>query len=202
MNKKTTLPLIAVLVFITAMAGIAFILIYNNLVKAEKAVEETKAQIGVVCQRRLDLIPNLVEAVKGYATHERETLEAVAQARSRAQETLQEVVAEKSLTKKQMAKLDASQRQLTNALKSLFALVENYPDIKASTNFLVLQDQLEGAENRIALERQRYNSSLRLYSTKIATFPGNIVAGICGFQVRNDYFEGSNEAEKTIAVKF
>ena len=202
MNKKTTLPLIAVLVFVTAMAGIAFILMYNDLMKAEKAVEEAKAQIGVVCQRRLDLISNLVETVKGYAKHERETLEAVSEARSKAQQTLQEVVAEKSLSKKQMAKLDDSQGQLTIALKSLFALVENYPDLKASTNFLVLQDQLEGAENRIALERQRYNSLVRFYSTKIATFPGNIVAGICGFQERNDYFEGSSEAGEAVTVKF
>jgi len=195
MNKKIVITLIVV----SAMLSITFVFLYNRLVRAEMAVKEAKAQIAVACQRKLDLIPNLVETVKGYAKHERETLAAVTEARNKAQKILQDVVTEDSLSKNQLAKLDASQGQLSGALKSLFALAENYPNLKASSNFLVLQDQLEGAENRISLARQRYNYSVRLYSTKVATFPGNIVARIFGFQIIDDYFQASKEA---VAVNF
>lgn len=197
MNKKIALTLIVVFVIV----GITFIFMYNSLVKAEMAVKEAKAQIAVAFQRKLDLIPNLVETVKGYASHERETLTAVTEARNKAQGILHDITAEKSLSKNQIAKLDASQGQLTNALKSLFALAENYPNLKASSNFLVLQDQLEGAENRISLARQRYNYAVKLYSIKVSIFPGNLVARICGFQVMDDYFKSSSSRE-TVAVNF
>ncbi|MHC4457217.1 MAG: LemA family protein [Planctomycetota bacterium] len=200
--KKQTILTLAIILFIIVVAGISFALIYNGLVRAEKVVEEAKAQIEVVYQRKIDLIPNLVETVKGYAEHERQTFAAVAEARSKAQRVLEEIGTEKSLSKEKMAKLSVSQSELTSALKTLFALVENYPNLKASTNFSILQDQLEGTENRISVARQRYNSTLRLYNTKVATFPRNIVAAIFGFQENPDYFEVAEELKKTLEVKF
>ena len=164
-------------------------------------MEEAKAQIETVIQRRLDLIPNLVETVKGYAQHEREVLLKVTQARAKAQTLLEKISSKKSLTKEDLAALSASQSELTRTLKSLFALVENYPDLKASINFLALQDQLEGTENRIAVARQRYNYAVRIYNTKIKTFPGNIIAPMFGFEEK-DYFEAKNEAEEPVKVRF
>lgn len=200
--KKQVMLSLATISLIIVVVGISFVLIYNGLVKAEKGVEEAKAQIEVVYQRRIDLIPNLVETVKGYVEHERQTLIAVTEARSKAQGVLEEIGTEKSLSRKQMAKLSASQSELTSVLKTLFALVENYPNLKASTNFLTLQDQLEGTENRISVARQRYNFAVRFYNTKVATFPRNIVASMFDFQENPDYFEAAEEAKKTVEVKF
>lgn len=205
MKKQVMLSLATILLIIVVVGivvGISFVLIYNGLVKAEKGVEEAKAQIEVVYQRRIDLIPNLVETVKGYAEHEKQTFVAVTEARSKAQGVLEEIGTEKSLSRKQMAKLSASQSELTSVLKTLFALVENYPNLKASTNFLTLQDQLEGTENRISVARQRYNFAVRFYNTKVATFPRNIVASMFDFQENPDYFEAVEEAKKTLEVKF
>ena len=201
MKTQVTLFLIIGLIIILGVFGIGLILTYNSLVESEKAVEEAKAQIETVIQRRLDLIPNLVETVKGYAQHEREILLKVTQARAKAQTLLEKISSKKSLTKEDLAALSASQSELTKTLKSLFALVENYPDLKASINFLALQDQLEGTENRIAVARQRYNYAVRIYNTKIKTFPGNIIAPMFGFWEK-DYFEAKNEAEEPVKVRF
>jgi len=201
MKAQVGLFLIIGLIIILGVFGIGLILTYNSLVKSEKAVEEAKAQIETVIQRRLDLIPNLVETVKGYAQHEREVLLKVTQARAKAQGLLEKISSKKSLTKEDFIALSASQSELTKTLKSLFALVENYPDLKASTNFLALQDQLEGTENRIAVARQRYNYAARIYNTKIETFPGNIIAPMFGFGEKN-YFEAKNEAKEPVKVRF
>ena len=136
MKAQVGLFLIIGLIVILGVFGIGLILTYNSLVKSEKAVEEAKAQIETVIQRRLDLIPNLVETVKAYAQHEREVLLKVTQARAKAQTLLEKFSSKKSLTKEDLAALSASQSELTRTLKSLFALVENYPDLKASINFL------------------------------------------------------------------
>lgn len=151
-------------VLILVLGGICLLSIqtYNGLVKAEKQVEEAKAQIEVASQRKLDLIPNLVETVKAYARHEKETLTAVAAARSNVQNVLNGIVMDKSISKDQMTKLAASESELKGNLTSLFALAENYPSLKANTNFVTLQDQLEGTENRISVARHRYNYSVRI----------------------------------------
>ena len=191
-----------IVVSVIAVAGKSSALIYNGLVEAEKVVDEAKAQVETVYQRKLDLIPNLVETVKGYAEHEQETLVAIAKARSKALGILEEIGTEESFNKKQMTELTSSQSELTGTLKSLFALVENHPDLKASTNFLVLQDQLEGTENRITIARQRYNSSVRYYDTKVATFPQNIIAFLFGFKEKGDYFEAAEHPGKPVEIKF
>jgi len=201
MKFNATLSLAIVLILVVAAVGIVFILTYNGLVTADKTVEGAKAQIETVCQRRLDLIPNLVQTVKGYAKHERDTLTAIIQARSSAQQALEGVSSKKSLGKEEMAALAASQSALTGALKSIFALVERYPDLKASRHFLALQDQLEGTENRISVARQRYNASARNYNTKINTFPGNIIAPVFGF-MEKVYFEAKEEAQEPPKVEF
>lgn len=201
MRGQVVLSLVIVLIVILAVVGAVLIMTYNGIVKSEKAVEEAKAQIEAVLQRRLDLIPNLVEIVKGYAQHEKETLVAVTKARSGAQDILQEIAEKKSLSKEDMAVLSASQTEITKTLKNLFALIENYPDLKASSHFLALQDQLEGTENRISVNRQRYNYEVRMYNTKIATFPGVIIAPSFGFSERVS-FEAKEEAFEPVKVKF
>ncbi len=198
---RAVLSIVSTLIVIVAGLALWFIWVYNGLVSSEKAVEEASAQVQTVLQRRLDLIPNLVETVKGYAQHEREVLVAVTKARERAQGVLADISKKKSLGKKELVALMASQGEITSALKNLFSLVENYPDLKASQNFLALQDQLEGTENRIAVARQRYNYAVRRYNTKISTFPGNIIAPMFGF-AEKPYFEAKEEAQKPIEVKF
>lgn len=193
---------IVVAIFLILLAiGLDFIIMYNGLVKAEKRVDEAKAQVEVLCQRRLDLIPNLIETVKAYAKHEKETLTAVSEARSKMQTVLKEIAVERYIKREQMARLNASESELSGSLKSLFALVERYPDLKASYNFVTLQHQMEGTENRISVARQRYNSIVRDYNTKTAKFPSNIVALLFGFE-KKDFFESSQEALKGIKAKF
>lgn len=187
---------------IVAIVCVGLASMYNGLVRAEKGVDEAKAQVETVCQRRLDLIPNLVETVKGYAGHEQETLVTVAAVRSRAQGVLDEVKGQESLSKEQMSKLAASESELATVMKRLFALAENYPGLRASTNFLALQDQLEGTENRISVARQRYNSAVRFYNTNVATFPKNIVASMFGFEENDNYFETAEGAKEVVEVKF
>lgn len=200
-KANVAVSVVIVAVIILAVIGLVTIGTYNGLVYSEKTVEEAKAQIEAVCQRRLDLIPNLVETVKGYAKHESETLIAVIQARSKVQEVLAGVSEKKSLTKEDMAALAGSQTELSGSLKGLFALIENYPDLKANSNFLALQDQLEGTENRISVARQRYNSEVKIYNTKISAFPGVMLAGMFGFREKES-FEADVKALEPVQVKF
>jgi len=198
-SSRTWLILVVVVIGIVCVHSVRM---YNGLVKADKGTEEAKAQVETVCQRRLDLIPNLVEAVKGYAGHEQETLLAVTAVRSRAQGVLDEVKGQESLSKEQMLKLAASESKLAAVMKRLFALAENYPDLRASTNFLALQDQLEGTENRISVARQRYNSAIRTYNTNVAMFPRNIIASMFGFEENDSYFEAAAGAKEVVEVRF
>ena len=157
----------------------------NQMVALKENVQQAWSQVDVVIQRRADLVPNLVATVKGYATHEQEIFENVAKARS-------------ALAGAQTpASRIAANEQLTGALGRLLAIVENYPDLKANENFLRLQDELAGTENRIAVERRRYNQSVQAYNTYIQLFPNNLVASIMGFQ-RNDAYFKAEEAARTV----
>ncbi|MCM8814325.1 MAG: LemA family protein, partial [Candidatus Omnitrophica bacterium] len=177
------------------------VLNYNGLVVADKKVEAAQAQIETVCQRRLDLIPNLIETVRGCAAYEQQTLSVIVAARGNAQDVLKRVGGKKEFSADDMRELAGSQAQLQDSVRAVFALAENYPDLKAGAQFTALQDQLEGAENRISVERQRYNEAVRTYNTKIDTFPGNVIAPWFGFE-RGSYFEAPAVAMNAVAVKF
>lgn len=171
---------------------------YNNMVKMDEGVQAAWSQVENVYQRRADLIPNLVATVKGYASHEQQTLEGVISARSKA---TQITVNPEDLTLEQLAKFQKAQGELGSALGKLLAITENYPDLKANTNFLELQAQLEGTENRIAVERKKFNETARVYNTTIRQFPKNIVAGMFGFE-KKPYFEAQEGAEQAPKVEF
>lgn len=171
---------------------------YNGLVKSQEGVEAAWAQVENVYQRRADLIPNLVETVKGYAKHEQETLEGVIEARANATKV---TIDPTNMTPEDLQKYQAAQGDVTNALSRLIAVAENYPDLKANQNFLELQSQLEGTENRIAVERNKFNEVARQYNTKRRTFPTNIIAGIFGFGDK-PYFQAQEGADKAPKVDF
>ena len=166
---------------------------YNSLIRLRIRVEEAWSDITVQLKRRLDLIPNLVETVKGYAKHEKEVFTAVTEARANA------------LNAKGVAETAAADNQFTGALKSLFAVAESYPDLKASQNFIELQQELVDTEDKIQASRRFYNGGVRDLNTKVATFPTNIIAGIFGFVAR-EFFELDEAEQKTAeqptAVKF
>lgn len=172
---------------------------YNGLVSREEAVTSAWAQVQNVYQRRLDLIPNLVETVKGYAAHEKETLQNVTQARANVSKI---TVSPEMLN--DPAKLKAyqdSQTQLGAALGRLLVVAERYPDLKASQSFMALQTQIEGSENRITVERQRFNAAAQEFNTFRRTFPNVVVAGMMGFE-KKAYFEADAQAAKAPQVKF
>ena len=171
---------------------------YNGLVADQESVETAWAQVENVYQRRADLIPNLVETVKGYAKHEQETLEGVIEARANATKV---TIDPTNMTPEDLQKYQAAQGDVTNALSRLIAVAENYPDLKANQNFLELQNQLEGTENRIAVERNKFNEVARGYNTKRRTFPTNIIAGIFGFGDK-PYFQAQEGADKAPKVDF
>ncbi len=201
MKENPVLFLAIFLLIVVAVVSVFIIVNYNSLVKAEKAVEEAKAQIATVCQRRLDLIPNLVETVKAYAKHERQTLEAVTLARRKAEDAVAGLKVKGSAASTDMAKLAASQAALTSALRNIFALAENYPSLRASSNFMALQDQFEGTENRIAVARQRYNYAVREYNTKIETFPGIFIVPLFGY-TEKEFYEAKEEAYEPVKAGF
>jgi LemA protein len=175
---------------------------YNQIVRLRTAVDSERAQVATVLQRRLDLIPNLVETVKGYAAHERATLEAVTKARSDVEQRLKMFAGSSAGEEKAaMTELLAAQSRLVGSVNEIKVLAERYPDLKANVNFLALQDQLEGAENRISVERQRYSETVREYNTQIVVFPGNLIATVCSFASRA-YFEEESAAAKAPQVKF
>ena len=171
---------------------------YNGLVQDQESVETAWAQVENVYQRRADLIPNLVETVKGYAKHEQETLEGVIEARANATKV---TIDPKNMTPEDLQKYQAAQGDVTNALSRLIAVSESYPDLKANQNFLELQNQLEGTENRIAVERNKFNEVAREYNTKRRTFPTNILAGIFNFGEK-PYFQAQEGADKAPKVDF
>lgn len=171
---------------------------YNSLVEKQESVESAWSQVENVYQRRADLIPNLVNTVKGYAAHEKETLEGVIEARSKA---TQITVSADDLSEENIKKFQAAQGELQQALGKLLAITENYPDLKANENFRDLQAQLEGTENRITVERQKFNETVKVYNTSIRKFPTTIYAGWFGFE-KKGYFEAQAGAEKAPEVQF
>ena len=185
-------PLVIVLI-IAAVVAVAAIVIYNGLVTAKVRVEEAWSDITVQLKRRYDLIPNLVSTVKGYATHEKDTLENITKARSEA------------MNAQGVAATAAAENQIQAALKSLFAVAENYPDLKANQNFLDLQAQLVDTEDKIQASRRFYNGSVRDLNTKIQVFPTNIFAKLFGFKER-EFFEVSEAEQAAVSqpvdVKF
>ena len=171
---------------------------YNGLVRMDEQVAAAWSQVENVYQRRADLIPNLVATVKGYAAHESTTLEEVVAARSRA---TQVTVNADQLTPEKLAQFQAAQGELGSALGRLMMLTENYPDLKASQNFSELQAELSGTENRIMVERKKFNEAARAYNTAIRTFPRNLVANLFGF-TQKSYFEAQAGAETAPVVSF
>lgn len=173
---------------------------YNNMVRLDEKVKASWSQVENVYQRRMDLIPNLVETVKGYATHERETFQAVTEARSKAGGTIN--LGADALNNPQMfQQFQQAQNSLSNALSRLMVVVEKYPELKANQNFLGLQDQLEGTENRITVERQRFNEVAQEFNTFIKVFPKNILANMYGFKEK-PYFQAMEGANVAPKVKF
>ena len=172
--------------------------VYNQMVVSDEYVQATWAQVENVYQRRADLIPNLVSTVKGYAAHESETLESVVSARSKA---TQVTVDPENLTPEALSQFNAAQGELTTALGRLLLIQENYPDLKANQNFLELQAQLEGTENRIATERMKFNEAAKAFNTGIRRFPDNIIASMFGFE-KKAYFEAQAGAETAPKVEF
>lgn len=166
------------------------IMAYNGLVTLKNRTDEAWSDIDVQLKRRYDLIPNLIETVKGYATHERELFEKVTQARTQA-------MGATSVHEK-----EAAENMLAGTLKSLFAVAENYPQLKANENFAKLQDELSDTENKIQASRRFYNGNVRDLNTKVQMFPTNLIAGMLGFTVR-EFFEVENEAQReNVQVKF
>ena len=188
------------IILIAAGVGMAFVLPYNGLARKDEMVDARWAQVETVLQRRLDLIPNLVEGVKGYANHEKETLLAVTEARAKMLTALGADQGKDSSAEK-LKSISKAEKGLSLALSRLFAVAEQYPQIKASSNFLALQDQLEGTENRISVERHRYNEAVKNYNSGLRTFPSNVVGSIFDFDPRA-YFESDLGAEKAVAVDF
>ena len=171
---------------------------YNKMVEMEEQVTSQWAQVENVYQRRADLIPNLVNTVKGYAAHERETLEGVIEARSKATSVN---IDPKNLTPESIQQFNQAQDGLSSALSRLMVVVERYPDLKANQSFLDLQAQLEGTENRITVERQKFNQTTQTYNAYIRKFPQVIYAGWFGFD-KKTYFEAQQGAEKAPEVQF
>ncbi|UKK49691.1 LemA family protein [Prevotella sp. E9-3] len=192
--NKTLIGVIVVLVLIAVWAISA----YNGMVGVEEEATTALANVQSTYQRRADLIPNLVETVKGYAGHEKETLEGVVSARSKA--TSINLDAE-SLTPEKMKRFQSAQGELSTALGRLIAIQENYPELKANENFRDLQVQLEGTENRINEARNKYNAAVQQYNLKIRRFPNSILSGLFGFE-KMQKFEAETGAEKAPQVKF
>ncbi len=182
MVSTTTIIIIAAVVVIIWF-------IYNSVVRSKNRVENAWAQIDVQLKRRTDLIPNLIETVKGYAKHEKSVLQGVTEARTQLM---------KADGVKEKAEAD---NMLAGTLKSLFAVSENYPDLKANQNFLQLQEELTGTENKVSYARQHYNDMVMNFNTKIELFPNNLFAGLFNFK-RREMFEATEAERKNVSVKF
>jgi LemA protein len=186
---KTVLIVVGILIVIIVIPLLYLKGTYNTLVTMDEGVKAAWAQVENQLQRRYDLIPNLVETVKGYAAHEKEVFIKVTEARSK-------VAGATSISDKISAN-----NELSSALARLLVVVERYPDLKANTNFIRLQDELAGTENRISVERRRFNETVRVYNTKIRSFPTNIIAGMFGFE-KAAFFEVPKERQEAPKVKF
>jgi LemA protein len=187
---KILLAIVGVVVLLGLIIGGSYVSSRNEMVRKNEAIKQAWAQVDVVLQRRADLIPNLVATVKGYAQQEVKVFGDVANARAAL------------LSAQTPAGKIAANGQLDGALGRLLAIVENYPNLKSNQNFLALQDELAGTENRIAVERRRYNEAIQDYNTYIGLFPNNIFAGWAGFHRNNDYFEAAETARQVPKVDF
>jgi len=193
MGKTTSLSLSVAILAILALIGVGILLVYNGLVSSRERVNAGWAQVENVYQRRLDLVPVLIDGVKTYMEHERETLIGLTEARANALQVTGVLGGKAPETVEELKTVEASQGQVKSALARLFAVVENYPDLKASRNFLTLQDQIEGTENRVTVERRNFNELSRRYNTKLLTFPTNIIADMLGFESK-PYFQAEGTA--------
>jgi LemA protein len=178
-----------IVIIIVVLLLLSTIVLYNRLVVLRNRIDNAWSQIDVQLKRRYDLIPNLIETVKGYAAHERQLLENVTKARAEA------------ISAGNVGQQAQAENMLTGALRSLFAVAENYPDLKANQNFLLLQEELAGTESKIAFARQFYNDTVLAYNTKIQMFPVNLLAGMFGFGKR-DYFEIEEGSREPVKVDF
>ncbi|MBW1740012.1 MAG: LemA family protein [Deltaproteobacteria bacterium] len=188
-GQKTAIIVVGVVLLVVLIPLLSLKATYNRLVGMDEAVKAAWAQVENQLQRRYDLIPNYVETVKGYAKHEKEVLLKVTEARSR-------VAGAGTISEK-----IAANNALSSALARLLVVVERYPELKANTNFIRLQDELAGTENRIAVERRRFNEAVRAYNTKLRSFPTNLIAGMFGFE-KASFFQVPKERQEVPKVKF
>ena len=186
--KKSSMGIICI-VIVLIIVGIAMVSSYNGMVSKQETVESSLSDLDVMLQRRADLIPNLVNTVKGYAKQEQDVINSVTEARAKLAG---------ATTVSDKAKADD---ELTSALNRLMVVVENYPDLKSSQNFIQLSDELSGTENRIATARRDYNEAVKEYNLKIKRFPTNLMAGMFGYSQR-DYFEASEQSKEVPNVNF
>ena len=196
-ENKTPFVLIGIVAFVILIGG-WLMSSYNGMVNEDENVNLQWSEVENQYQRRLDLIPNLVNVVKGYASHEKETLEGVIEARAKATQTS---IDPSNMTEEQLASFQKAQDGLSGALNRLMVVVEKYPDLKATENFKQLQKQLEGTENRITVARKDYNKAVTIYNKKVRSFPNNMLAGIFGFSVRPQ-FKAQEGAESAPTVQF
>lgn len=190
--------LLAVVIIVLIIVG-SIKNMYNGFVRLDEGVNQKWSQVQNVYQRRYDLIPNLVETVKGYAAHERQTLQAVTEARAKVGGVVN--LKAEDLTPENLARFQQAQAGLSGALQRLMVVVERYPDLKASQNFIRLQDELAGTENRISVERKRFTEAVQAYNGTIRRFPQVIFAGMFGFE-KKAYFEAVQEAQEAPKVQF
>lgn len=195
--KKVIVTLLIIAVAVVLILA-AFVKPYNNMVQKDEVCSQAWANVENVYQRRADLIPNLVKTVQGAAQYEKSTLEAVINARAKATSVQ---VDPSNLTEENIAKFQAAQDQLSSALSRLLVTIEKYPDLKANQNFLELQAQLEGTENRIAVERNKFNETVNDYNSYIRKFPNNIIARLFNFD-KKGYFKAAAGAENAPEVEF
>jgi len=198
-GAKVGLIVLVVLVILVLIGYASIKNMYNNFVTLDEGVKQSWSQVQNVYQRRLDLIPNLVSTVKGYAAHEKETLQGVTEARSKMGGVMQ--LKAEDLTPENLAQFQQAQAGLGAALQRLMVVVERYPDLKANQNFIRLQDELAGTENRIAVERRRFNEAVQKYNETIRKFPNMIFAGMFGF-TQKAYFEAAEAAQEAPKVEF
>lgn len=196
-KNKTPFVLIGIVAFVILIGG-WLMSSYNGMVNEDENVNLQWSEVENQYQRRLDLIPNLVNVVKGYASHEKETLEGVIEARAKATQT---TIDPSNMTEEQLASFQKAQDGLSGALNRLMVVVEKYPELKANENFLQLQAQLEGTENRITVARKGYNDAATIYNKKVRRFPNSMLAGIFGFSVRPQ-FKAQEGAESAPTVQF